>query len=88
MVNMPAKLNEEAHNVLVSIVFTSLFPYVNCDFDLWHLASEINRVHPLTMANMSVQFDEEVHNGLVSIVFTSLFQYMSIVTLTFGLQNQ
>ena len=39
MVNMPVKFNEEAHNVKVSIVFTSLFPYiymsiVNLTFDL------------------------------------------------------
>ena len=41
------------------------------------------------MANMSTKFDQEAHNyGLVSIVFTSLFPYMSIVTLTFDLQNQ
>ena len=46
------------------------------------------RDHPLTMANMSAKFDEEVHNGLVSMVFTSLFPYMSIMTLTFDLENQ
>ena len=42
------------------------------------------------MANMSTKFDQEIHNGLVAIVFTSLFPYiyMSIVTLTFDLQNQ
>ena len=40
------------------------------------------------MAYMSAKFDEEAHNGLVSIAFTSLFPYMSIVTLTFDLQNQ
>ena len=40
------------------------------------------------MVNMSAKFDKEAHNGLVSIVFTSLFPYMSIVTLTFDLQNQ
>ena len=49
---------------------------------------KINTVDPLTMANMSAKFDKEIHNGLVSIVFTSLFPYMSIVTLTFDLQNQ
>ena len=38
--------------------------------------------------NMSTKFNKEIHNGLVSIVFTSLFPYMSIVTLTFDLQNQ
>ena len=40
------------------------------------------------MASMSAKFDEEAYNGLVSIVFTILFPYMSIVTLTFDLQNQ
>ena len=44
--------------------------------------------HPLTMANMSAKFDEEAHNSLVSMVFTSLFPYVSIMTLTFDLQNQ
>ena len=40
------------------------------------------------MANISAKFDKEIHNGLVSILFTNLFQYMSIVILTFDLQNQ
>ena len=40
------------------------------------------------MDNMSAKFDEEIHIGLFSILFTSLFPYMSIVTLTFDLQNQ
>ena len=40
------------------------------------------------MVNMSAKVDEETHNSLVSIMFTSLFRYMSIVTLTFDLQNQ
>ena len=40
------------------------------------------------MVNISVKVDEETHNGLVATVFTSLFPYMSIVTLTFDLQNQ
>ena len=40
------------------------------------------------MVNISANFDEEIHNGLISIMFTSLFPYMSIVTLTFDLQNQ
>ena len=42
------------------------------------------------MVNMSVMFDEEAHNGFVSILFTSEFIYscMSIVSLTFDLQNQ
>ena len=39
------------------------------------------------MANMSAKSDQEAHNGLVAIMFTSLFPYMSIVTLTFDLQN-
>ena len=39
------------------------------------------------MVNISAMFDQEAHNGLVTIVFTSLFPYMSIVTLTFDLQN-
>ena len=40
------------------------------------------------MVNMSAKFDKETCNGVVSIVFISLFPYMSIVTLTFDLQNQ
>ena len=40
------------------------------------------------MVNMSAKIDQEVHNGLVAIVFARLFQYMSVVTLTFDLQNQ
>ena len=40
------------------------------------------------MANMSAKFDQEANNGLVAIVFTNLFPNMSIVTLTFNLQNQ
>ena len=40
------------------------------------------------MVNMYGKYDQEAHNGLVSIVFTSFFPYMSIVTLTFDLQNQ
>ena len=39
---MPAKFDEEAHNSLVSILFTSLFPYmsiVTLTFDLWTLKS-------------------------------------------------
>ena len=34
------------------------------------MTSQINRVHPLTMANMSAKFDKETCNGVVSIVFT------------------
>ena len=40
------------------------------------------------MFNISAKFDEEIHNGLVSFLFKSLSPYMSIVTLTFDLQNQ
>ena len=40
------------------------------------------------MVNMSAKYDKETCNGVVSIVFTNLFPYMSIVTLTFDLQNQ
>ena len=39
------------------------------------------------MVNMSAKFNEDTHNCLVSIMFTSLFPYMSIMTLTFDLQN-
>ena len=38
MVNMSAKFDKEIHNGLVSIMFTSLFPYlsiVTLTFDLW-----------------------------------------------------
>ena len=77
-------MSEEAHIGLVSIMFTSLLPYIS----IVTLTYKINRVHPLTKANMSAKFDEEAHNSIVSIVFTSLFPYMSIVTLTFDLQNQ
>ena len=38
MANMSAKFDQEAHNGLVAIVFTSLFPYmsiVTLTFDLW-----------------------------------------------------
>ena len=89
MVNKSAKFDLEAHNDLVSNVFTSLFPYVSIvtlTFDLWPTNSI--GLHNPTMVNMSAKFDKEIHNGLVSIVFTSLFPYMSIVTLTFDLQNQ
>ena len=58
---------------------------VTLTFDLWHPKS-IGCI--LITVNMSVKFDEEAHNGLVSMVFTSLFPYMSIMTLTFDLQNQ
>ena len=74
MVDMFAKFDEEAHNDLVFIVFTSLFPYmsiVTLNFDLWPVTSKINRVHPLTIANMSEKFYEEAHTSLVSSMFTS-----------------
>ena len=67
MANMYAKFDGEAHNGLVSILFTSLFTYityiiyitsVNCDLDLWPLTSKINTVHPLIITNMSAKFDE------------------------------
>ena len=86
MINMSAKFDEEAHNGLVSIRFTDYFHI--CPLWPWPLTSKINRVHPLTKVNISAKFDEEIHNGSVSIVFTSLSPYMSIVTLTFDLQNQ
>ena len=38
MANSSAKFDQEAHNSLVAIVFTSLFPYmsiVTLTFDLW-----------------------------------------------------
>ena len=46
------------------------------------------------MVNMSAKFDEDEHSGFTGLVFfvsTSLFpyyHYMSIVTLTFDLQNR
>ena len=86
MGNMSAKFDEEAHNGLVCIWFTAYFH--TCPLWPWPLTSKINRVHPLTRVNISAKFDEEIHNGLVSIVFTSLFPYMSILILTFDLQNQ
>ena len=42
MINMSVKFDEEAHNGLVSIVFTSFFPYmsiVTLTFDLFSLKS-------------------------------------------------
>ena len=87
--NTSANFDEEAHNGYVSMLFTSLFPYlsiVTLTFNLW--PPKINRLHPLIIGNMSANFDEEAHNGFVSILFTSLFQYISIVTLTFDLSSQ
>ena len=40
------------------------------------------------MINMCAKFDKETCNSVVSIVFISLFPHMSIVTLTFDLENQ
>ena len=40
------------------------------------------------MVIMSAKLDKDIHNSLNSIMFTSLFPNMSIVTLTFDLQNQ
>ena len=84
MANMSAKFDEEAHNGLVSIMFTSLLPYKF----IVTLTSKINRVRLLTMANTSAKFDEEAHNGLIPIVSTSLsclLWYTSIVTFSFDL---
>ena len=61
MPNMSAKFYQEAQNGLVSIMFTSLFPYMS--IVTLTLTSKINRVHPLTMVNMSAKFDNEIHNG-------------------------
>ena len=83
MVNMSVKFDAEEHNGLVSIVFTIFFH--TCQ--LWPLTSKINKVHPLTMSNMSTKFDGVAHYGLISIMLTSVLPYMSIVTLTFDLQN-
>ena len=40
------------------------------------------------MVNKSAKFDEDANSRLVFKVFTSFFPYMSIMTLTFDLQNQ
>ena len=95
MANMSAKFDKEIHNGLVNTQWFSLYRvhklisiYVHCDLELWPLTCKINRVHPLTMVKMSAMFDKETCNGVVSIMFTRLFPYMSIVTLTFDLQNQ
>ena len=86
MANMSAKLDQEAHNGLVSIVFTKLCPYMSIVTLIFDLTFKSNRVHPLTMANMSAKFDQDAHNRLVAILFTRLFPCMSIMT--FDLQNQ
>ena len=67
MVNMSVKFYEETHNGLVSIMFTSLFPYmsiVTLTFDLWPPKSIGIILPPLTMVYMSAKFDEEAHNGV------------------------
>ena len=89
MVNISDKFDEEIHKGLVSIMFTSLSPYMSIvTLTFWPLTSKTYRVNPLTMANMSAKCYREAHNGFVAIMFTSLFPYMSIMTLTFDLQNQ
>ena len=43
MANMSAKFDEKAHNGLVSIEFTNLFPYMSfmtLTFDSWHPKSK------------------------------------------------
>ena len=87
MANMSAKFEKEKHNGLVSIVFTSLFPYmsiVTLTFDLWPSKA----IGFIPSPWLTSKFDQEAHNGLVNIVFTRLFPCLSIVTLTFDLQNQ
>ena len=56
--NMSAKFDEEAHNVLVFIVFTSLFQYTS-NLLPWPLTSKIDWIRPLIMVNTSAKFDEE-----------------------------
>ena len=76
MVNMSTKFDQEAHNSLVAIVFTSLFPYMSIltfTFDLWPPKSV-----RFTMVNMSAKFDEEAHNGLICIRFTAYFHTCSL----------
>ena len=54
MANMYANFDKEAHNRLVSILFTSLFPCMS----IVTLTSKINRVDPLIIVNMSAKLDE------------------------------
>ena len=79
MVNMCAKFNEEAQNDLVCIWFTA---YFHTPLWPWPLTSKIKR------STLLPWLTKEIHNRLVSFVFTSLSRYMSIVTLTFDLQNR
>ena len=74
MVNMSAKFEKEICYGVVSIVFTG-----PCTDGLNHAhtrtepqqryyiptATQIIRVHPLTMVDMSTKFDQEAQNGLV-----------------------
>ena len=74
MVDISVRFDEEIHNSLVSIVFTSLSPYMSIvTLTFRPLTSKIYRVHPLTMAKMSAKSDREAHKGLVAIMFTGLF---------------
>ena len=75
MVNMSAKYDQEAHNSLVAIVFTRLFPYISILTLTIYLRNQLG--------SSSAKFDQEAQKGVIAIVFTSLFPYMSIVTLTF-----
>ena len=64
MVDMSAKFDEEAHNGLVSIVFSRLFPYmsiVTLTFDL-RPPKSIGSILSLWL-NMSAKFDEEAYKG-------------------------
>ena len=80
MVNISAKFDEEIHNGVVSIVFTSLSPYMSIvTLTFLPLTSKIYRVHPLTMANMSAKSDRQAHNGLVAIMCTSLFHICTLL---------
>ena len=52
MVTLSAKFDEEAHNGLGSIVFTSLFPYMFIvTLNVWPVTSKINKACSLTMVN-------------------------------------
>ena len=84
MAKLSAKFDKEAHNGLVSILFTRLFPYlsiVNLAFDLWPPKS-IESILALWLACMP-SLMKKYTTVLVSMLFTSLCPYMSIVTMTF-----
>ena len=86
MANMSAKFDQEAHNSLVAIVFTRLFPsmsIVTLTFDLWPPES-IGSILSSWLTCLP-SLIKKIHNGLVFITFTSLFPYISILTLTFDL---